>query len=101
MINTPIGGMSDTSHFSGYPPKRGYRVGLVRYSDQADLVFPGSMSPPSSALAPAARIIHREVMSGRTILDLKRPSQVNLQPSISSYASMFSALTGGLLNGLD
>lgn len=82
------------------PVERNFRSGLVRFSDQADLVLG---TEPSSTTAPdtPARIIHREPVSGRPILDLKLPLQLNIQSSISSYVSTFSALTGGLLVGLD
>lgn len=71
------------------------RIGLVRYSSQANVVFTGAKCSNT------ARTLKREALSGRTILDMKRMNTVELQPNISGFIDAFSALTGGLLKGIE
>ena len=66
----------------------------MKYSTQADLIFPGSK------LSESHRAVAREPVSDKTILDLKRTKEIRLQPSTDSFVSTFEVLTGGLLNGL-
>lgn len=40
-------------------------------------------------------------MSGRTILDMRRANAIELQSNISGFVDAFSALTGGLLKGIE
>lgn len=47
------------------------------------------------------RTVHRENMSGVTILDNKRSDALEIQTNLENFKFAFSVLTGGLLNGLD
>ncbi|KDQ16983.1 hypothetical protein BOTBODRAFT_172592 [Botryobasidium botryosum FD-172 SS1] len=68
--------------------------GLVKLSSHMDIVFPGS------TLTESARTIKRQDVSGLTLLDQKRASSIQTQPSIDAFSNKFTELTGGLLKGL-
>ncbi|KAF8311764.1 hypothetical protein DL93DRAFT_2082968 [Clavulina sp. PMI_390] len=70
--------------------------GLVDYDAHAHAVF-----NPSPETTSAARVIHREKLSGYTFLDELRATSISIQPSSASFQSMFNRITDGLLSGLD
>ncbi|KAF8311749.1 hypothetical protein DL93DRAFT_2082950 [Clavulina sp. PMI_390] len=73
-----------------------WKRGLVDYDAHADAVF--NPSPKSTA---SARVIHRERLSGYTLLDDLRATTISIQPSLVSFQTMFDKITNGLLTGLD
>lgn len=67
----------------------------MRFSSHADMVF------DSSYLSSDARTIKRRKMSGTVILDNKRADKLKIQPNLARFAAAFTAISGGLLNGID
>ncbi|KAF8320355.1 hypothetical protein DL93DRAFT_2224717 [Clavulina sp. PMI_390] len=76
--------------------RKDWKTGLVDYALHADSAF-----HPSPKSNPTTRAIHRETLSGYTILDDLRPPEIRIQPSFASFQVMFSKITDSLLNGLD
>ncbi|KAF9514958.1 hypothetical protein BS47DRAFT_1392049 [Hydnum rufescens UP504] len=72
-----------------------WSVGFVKWSAHSDAVFPMSINSAT------ARNIKRTALSGRTILDEKRPEAIQVQPSVDAFRRVFHSLTGGLLDGMD
>jgi hypothetical protein len=72
-----------------------WSVGLVKWSAHSDAVFPISTNSAT------ARNIKRTALSGRAILDEKRPNAIQVQPSVDAFRRVFHRLTGGLLDGMD
>ncbi|KDQ15117.1 hypothetical protein BOTBODRAFT_32093 [Botryobasidium botryosum FD-172 SS1] len=72
----------------------GWTRGLIKLSSHMDIVF------PNSTLTESARTIKRQNVSGYTLLDLKRASSIQIQPSIDLFSKKFAELTGSLLKGL-
>jgi hypothetical protein len=75
-----------------------WKRGIVRFSTDADTVF--AIGFPST-LSSKARTLTRTSVSGYTLLDAKRASTINIQPSLARFADAFRELSDGLLKGLD
>lgn len=71
------------------------RWGLVKYSAQADIVFPASDRSEQRLM------VKRPVLDGRGILNMKRTDFIQLQPSLSRFIASFNRITGNLLNKLE
>lgn len=71
------------------------RWGLVKFSTQMAIVFPGCERSESHIT------VQRPRLDGKAILDLKRTDSIQLQLSLPLFVSAFESLTGGLLNKLE
>ncbi|KDQ12971.1 hypothetical protein BOTBODRAFT_146486 [Botryobasidium botryosum FD-172 SS1] len=68
---------------------------MVRLSKHADIVFPNSI------VTRTKRTIERSPCSGFTVLDQKRATRIQVQPSTECFEETFVEMTGGILAGLN
>lgn len=73
-----------------------WRRGLVDWTQHADSVF-----PVDSTVTPTTRILPRPKMSGYTFLDELRAASISVQPTFEAFQKAFSAVSDGVLRGLD